>query len=45
MQKRTKRTDNRIMVLVGASHTAILETFIDGNKNWTVKEFKSVMEE
>jgi len=45
IQKRTKETDNKIMVLVGASHAAILEEFIGGNKNWAVKEFKDIMEE
>ena len=45
IQKGTKSDDQKIMVLLGASHTALIRDFINDNNNWNVKELKSVMEE
>lgn len=44
IQKGIEIDDNRIMVLVGASHAAILKNFIDGNGEWKVVELKSIVE-
>lgn len=43
VQKYTLNSDQRVMVLVGASHAAMLELFIDGNSNWQVKELEDVL--
>ncbi|NJB71639.1 hypothetical protein GGR42_002101 [Saonia flava] len=45
VQKQTKDTDERIMVLVGSSHAAIIELFIKENINWRIKELKEIMTE
>ncbi|MAO07656.1 MAG: hypothetical protein CL596_02975 [Alteromonas sp.] len=36
IQKMTTTEDDKIMVLLGASHAAIIETFIDSNTNWSL---------
>lgn len=41
--KQTSASDERIMVLVGASHAAMFEVFIDGNKSWKVTELEEIM--
>ncbi len=43
IQKGTDSEDERIMVLVGASHAAILKDFIDQNDAWSVVELKSII--
>ena len=45
VQKGTDQNDKRIMVLVGASHAAILKNFIEENSAWKVVELKSVIED
>lgn len=44
IQKHCQPTDERIMVLAGASHIAMFENFIKENKNWSAKELKDIME-
>ncbi|MBD1262576.1 hypothetical protein HZY62_18405 [Maribacter polysiphoniae] len=44
IQKNVTRSDERIMVLAGTSHVAMLELFIKENDNWKVKELQQVME-
>ncbi len=44
VQKNTKKSDERIMVLAGAGHIAMFEKFINQNSEWKVKELKEVME-
>ncbi|PIA81890.1 hypothetical protein BFR04_14320 [Gaetbulibacter sp. 4G1] len=43
IQKHTKESDERIMVLVGASHAAMFELFIKENKLWKVKELEDIL--
>ena len=43
IQKNTIDSDERIMVLVGGSHAAIIELFINENENWKVKELQEIM--
>lgn len=43
IQKNTIESDERIMVLVGGSHAAMIELFIKENENWKVKELKEIM--
>ncbi len=45
VQKGTENRDERIMVLVGASHAAVIKNFIDENNAWRVVELKSVIED
>ncbi len=45
IQKATKTDDQRIMVLLGASHVALVKDFVTSDKNWTVTELREVMEE
>ena len=45
VQKNTMHGDERIMILVGASHAAMFELFIKENEDWKVKEFLEIMEE
>lgn len=42
-QKKVTESDEKIMVLVGASHAAMLELFIKENDNWRVNELKEIM--
>jgi len=42
-QKQTTDSDKRIMILAGASHTAIMELFIKENRDWNIKHFKDVI--
>ncbi|WP_273277770.1 DUF5694 domain-containing protein [Maribacter polysiphoniae] len=44
IQKNVTKSDERIMVLAGTSHVAMLELFIKENDNWKVKELQQVME-
>ncbi len=44
IQKGTQVGDKRVMILLGASHAALIKEFIGSNKNWTMKELKSVMD-
>jgi len=43
IKKNTLESDERIMVLVGASHAAMFELFIKENKQWKVKELQEIM--
>ncbi|MCH9660893.1 MAG: hypothetical protein K0U54_08270 [Bacteroidetes bacterium] len=43
IEKQTITVDERIMVLVGASHAAMFEVFINGNRAWKVKELQDIM--
>lgn len=43
IQKNTNESDERIMILLGSSHAAMVEIFINGNKDWEIKELKDVM--
>jgi len=43
IQKKSTSTDDRVLVLVGASHAAMLDKFIQENANWQVKELQEVM--
>ncbi|MCF7568934.1 DUF5694 domain-containing protein [Sabulilitoribacter arenilitoris] len=43
IQKQTEESDERIMVLAGASHTAMFDLFIKENKLWKVKELKDIL--
>lgn len=44
IQKHTNEKDKRIMVLVGASHVAILEQYIDQHDKWHEVSLKSILE-
>ena len=44
IQKGVENGDQRIMVLVGAGHAAILKNFIDDNSAWKMVELKEVIE-
>ena len=44
IQKNTIESDERIMVLVGGSHAAMIELFIKENSGWKVKELEQIME-
>lgn len=43
IQKNTIGSDDRIMVLIGGSHAAMIDLFIRENQNWKVKELKEIM--
>lgn len=43
VQKQTEKSDERIMVLVGASHAAMFDMFIKENKLWAVKELVDIL--
>ena len=43
IQKNTKDSDERVMVLTGASHAAMFELFIKENNGWNVKELREIM--
>lgn len=43
IQKKTEESDQRVMVLVGSSHAAIIENFIINNSDWTVTELINIM--
>lgn len=43
IQKNTIDSDERIMVLVGGSHAAMIELFIKENSDWKVKELEQIM--
>ena len=45
IQKKVSKPDERIMVLVGSSHAAMIELFIKENKDWGIKELKEIMTE
>lgn len=44
IQKNIEDTDERVMVLVGASHAAMIELLINENHDWKVKELKEIIE-
>ena len=44
LKKNTAKNDERVMVLLGASHIAMIKKFIDANKDWKVIELKEVVE-
>lgn len=43
IQKNTSDSDERVMVLVGSSHIAMMEVFINENSNWKTKELKEIL--
>ena len=43
IQKNTRESDERIMVLAGSSHVAMLELFIKENDTWQIKELQQVV--
>ena len=43
IQKRVNDNDQRIMILLGASHVAMIKNFIDQNQKWKAIELKSIM--
>lgn len=43
IQKSTKADDQRIMVLLGASHIATIEDFVNQNKAWSTVELEEIM--
>ena len=45
IQKMTDKSDDRIMVLVGSSHAAMFELFINENENWSIRELQEIMEQ
>jgi hypothetical protein len=44
IQKKTSTQEDKVMILVGASHAAMLELFIDENKRWEVVELKEIID-
>lgn len=44
VQKYTDENDQRIMVLVGASHAAVMEQMINQRENWNVVELKAILQ-
>ncbi len=44
IQKNVTQSDEKIMVLAGASHVAMFELFINENDSWKVRELKQIME-
>ncbi|QHT71642.1 hypothetical protein GXP67_35720 [Rhodocytophaga rosea] len=45
IQKYTSDSDERVMVLAGSSHTAMIDLFVKENKDWKIKELKEIMNE
>jgi len=45
IQKNTAQTDERIMVLAGASHIAMFELFINENPQWSITELEEVLKQ
>ena len=45
IQKNTAETDQRIMVLAGASHIAMFELFINENPQWSITELEEVLKQ
>lgn len=41
--KKTNKSDERIMILLGSSHAAMIELFIKENNNWGIKELKAII--
>jgi len=44
IQKYVEEKDERIMILMGASHIAVLDNFISYNPNWKTVELKQIIE-
>lgn len=44
MQKYTSPNDERVMVLMGASHIAVFENLINYNPDWEIVELKDIIE-
>jgi hypothetical protein len=45
IQKYTSLPDERVMVLAGSSHTAMIELFVKENRDWKIKELKEIINE
>ncbi|MCX2679379.1 DUF5694 domain-containing protein [Galbibacter sp. EGI 63066] len=45
IQKNTFISDERVMVLAGSSHTAMIELFVKENRDWKIKELKEIITE
>lgn len=43
-QKATESGDQRVMLLLGSSHIALIKDFIDKNPEWSTVELKEIME-
>ncbi|MEM9051907.1 MAG: DUF5694 domain-containing protein, partial [Bacteroidota bacterium] len=43
IQKNTAKEDERILILVGASHAAMFELFINENENWQVTGIEMIL--
>ena len=43
VQKLTEAPDDKVMILAGASHTALMKGFVDGDKYFEVKELKDIL--
>ncbi len=43
-QKATQPDDQRVMLLLGSSHIALIKNFIDKNPEWSTVELKEIME-
>ena len=45
IQKYTEATDEKIMVVLGASHMAVIENIINYNPDWEIVELNEVMQQ
>lgn len=45
IQKHTTKSDERIMVLLGSSHIALIELFVRENRDWKIKELNQIIPE
>ncbi|MDO1449118.1 DUF5694 domain-containing protein [Rhodocytophaga aerolata] len=45
IQKYTSVSDERVMVLAGSSHTAMIDLFVKENRDWKIKELKEIINE
>ena len=43
LKKKTTKKDERVMVLLGASHIANIKVILDANKQWKTVELKDVL--
>lgn len=43
IKKNTSETDERVMVLAGASHVAMFELFIKEDRRWTITELEEIL--
>lgn len=43
LKKNTSKNDERVMVLLGSSHIAMIERYIDASHNWKTVELKDIL--